>query len=1318
MAISSESVVHPRSLSVSAKLGGIFLLLAVTATGNLYLSNTMHDSLANIASIVNQSGRLRYLSQQSALQSSSFVQEPSEAVRQSMLATKNEFETHYAGVANQTGNLTSLMRSAGDNLERHLGLIGQTWQRQHVALERVLTEPDMAARQAAQREVAIAATVMLSEADHLVGALEKAARTANQRIDFIIFLVQALEVLLMLWVFFYVRSRIAAPILKLTDFTRRFAAGERGARMDFHSRDEIGELALTFNTTAAQTEELIGELDKRARENATLAAILEATTDFVSSVSSEGCILYLNRAGYRMLGLAEDENLGRHTITDFHPPEVAKRIFHVALPVAAREGAWTGDGTLRSFAGIDIPVSQVIIAHKGEGGAVDYYSTIMRDMTHSRMLEQRLRSSLDFHLKLMQEFPNPIWRLDRIGKCDYVNRAWLEFTGRALEQELGDGWMEGIHPDDRQRCVDAFLSAVVRRDPFTTEYRMRHRDGGYRWILDHGSPYTDLDGDYAGYLGACYDIDDRKQAELQLLERELQYRTLADSGQALIWASGTDKLCDYFNEVWLEFTGRSLEQELGDGWAEGVHPDDFRRCLEVYTSAFDRREKFSMDYRLRRHDGEYRWIQDDGCPRYDSKGEFIGYIGYCLDVTDRKRAEAALLKLTEELEEKVAERTSDLEHARFDADQANRAKSAFLSAMSHEIRTPMNGVIGMIDVLQQGDLDSQQVEMADLIHESAFSLLAIIDDILDFSKIEANRLEIERAPMPLVDTVEMTCSMLDRLASRKNVELALFIDPAIPEDVLGDAVRLRQVLVNLTNNAIKFSSGQDRPGRVSVRAVLVESTLEQILVEFQVADNGIGMDKETLAGLFTPFTQADVSTTRRFGGTGLGLAISHHLVELMGGETAVQSEPGKGSTFTVRLPFALLPEVSGEEPSEVAGLSCLVVGDTDDGLAGELAAYLTHGGAAVERAALAAAGERASALPPGLWVWVIATGEEPPSPDNLRTIAHARPEQDIRFVVIGRGHRRKPKIAASDLVMLDGNVLKRRMFLKAVAIAAGRAQEEVEMLFPSKSEITVKPQSREEALRQGRLVLVAEDNEINQKVILRQLALLGFAADVADNGRLALELWRSGDYALLFSDLHMPEMDGYELSAAIRAAEKNGKTRISIIAFTANAIKGEAERCRAIGMDDYLSKPVQLVKLKAMLEKWLPTVEVAADAGLRCANPIYGAGASAPVDVNALKALVGDDEATIREFLHDFRISAAKIAVELRTACAAGQATAAGALAHKLKSSARSVGALALGELCAGMEKAGKAGDTETLEALLPRFEQELLGVEGFIAGY
>lgn len=534
----------------------------------------------------------------------------------------------------------------------------------------------------------------------------------------------------------------------------------------------------------------------------------------------------------------------------------------------------------------------------------------------------------------------------------------------------------------------------------------------------------------------------------------------------------------------------------------------------------------------------------------------------------------------------------------------------------------------------------------------------------------------------------------------------MFADPALPARVMGDPGRLRQILVNLANNAIKFSSGRDRHAKVSVRATHgIESEPGKISVNFSVSDNGIGIDAETQSRLFTPFTQADTSTTRNFGGTGLGLAISHQLVEIMGGEITVTSELGKGAVFTVRVQFTLPAEqavATDIQLSPIAGLCCLVVGN-EDNLAGDMAVYLAHDGAQVEHVADSNAARLwLDNRPAGLCIVIIESTEASP-PEELRAAANASPGLDVRFVMIGRGKRRSSRVEAPNQIALDAEVMHRRALLEAVAIAAGRSEVQNMGILPGSKGGAVASLSREEARRLGRLILIAEDNEINQKVIQQQLTLLGHTADIADNGREALKLWQSRNYCIVLTDLHMPEMDGYELTMNIRTAEMDDPSahgsHTPIIAFTANALKGEAEHCLAIGMDGYLSKPVQLANLKAMLDKWLP------------------AATFAPINVNVLKSLVGDDESTIAEFLHDFHISANEIAAELRAANAQGDTMAAGAAAHKLKSSARSVGALALGELCAEMEQAGKIGDRETLAALLPGFEQELAKVDLYLSG-
>ncbi|CAN5488047.1 hypothetical protein BH11PSE9_BH11PSE9_25450 [soil metagenome] len=578
-----------------------------------------------------------------------------------------------------------------------------------------------------------------------------------------------------------------------------------------------------------------------------------------------------------------------------------------------------------------------------------------------------------------------------------------------------------------------------------------------------------------------------------------------------------------------------------------------------------------------------------------------------MDITARRQDQTALRELNADLEARVAARTAELTLAREDAEQANRAKSSFLAAMSHEIRTPMNGVIGMIDVLEQSHLKASQAEIVKTVRESAYALLSIVDDVLDFSKIEAGHFQIEHEPMSIEDVVEHACDTLDHLANAKGVVLKIEIDPDLPAMVCGDAQRLRQVLLNLIGNAIKFSSGKGAVGRVGVRARRVRPMGEPggdtgpCQAEFAVIDNGIGMDDETLSRLFTPFTQADDSTTKRFGGTGLGLSISSRLAGLMGGTIEVISEPGHGSRFTMCLPF--------DVPSAAQG--------------------------------------------------------------------------DVQAFVDSR---------SGGFDTFDGETMPMPM--------AGPGETE-----------------------EGRLILVAEDNEINQKVIRKQLALLGFATHIVTDGREALDRSRQGSYAMLLTDLHMPAMDGYELTAAIRREETAG-THLPIVALTANALKGEARRCREVGMDDYMTKPLQLTDLHAMLMKWMPADakptplrrprstdsrrQALMDDSIR-PSPLPA------VDLGILTALVGTDATVIGELLDAFRKSATRSSEAIRQGVAANNNKAVADAAHILKSGARSIGAKRLGSICHDMETSADAGRPAELATQLPRFETELADVKQFL---
>ncbi len=795
------------------------------------------------------------------------------------------------------------------------------------------------------------------------------------------------------------------------------------------------------------------------------------------------------------------------------------------------------------------------------------------------------------------------------------------------------------------------------------------------------------------FTGIVRDITARKAGEAQ---RDRFFNLPVD----MLCIAGADGYFKRLNPAFSATLGWTIEELLARPFLDFVHPNDRVKTMAEMEKLGFGMPTLSFENRYQCKDGSWKWLSWKTQPVPE---EGLLY-ATARDVTENKLAEEVGQRLT-----------TELEHAKRDAEQANRAKSQFLATMSHEIRTPMNGVIGMVDVLHQTSLRGYQVEMVDLIRESAYSLLAIIDDILDFSKIEAGKLEIDNTPIEVAAVVKATCGMLVHVASRKRVELTLFVDPQIPPALLGDAMRLRQVLVNLASNAIKFSSSDERQGRVSVRAVLVEQGSEQVTVEFRVTDNGIGMSDTILSKLFTPFTQADASTTRQFGGTGLGLTIARHLVGLMGGEITVASEPGQGSTFCARIPLTRtqLPSAQQQEASAVAGLRCIVVGGAES-MADDLASYLAHAGAAVTRAPdLAVAHAEAAAKEPGQYVWVIDAAQQVPAPDELRAAAAGRQDAENRFVVIGRGQRRRPRTEAPDLVTIDGNTLTRQTFINTVALAAGRTELDDTLIHPGKGESEFRPPERSQAARTGRLILVAEDNETNQQVIQRQLALLGFAADLVSDGREALERWENGSYALLLTDLHMPRMDGYDLARAIRLGEA-GRPRIPIIALSANALRGEAERCRVAGMDDYLSKPAPLSELKAVLEKWLPA---AGDTRPQEQAMAAAAGDSqVPVEPGVLAGLVGDDPDAMQRIMDIFRGALPAAVTELREACTAGDAGRAGVAAHKLKSSSRSIGALRLGNLCAEMEKAGRSGDAANLAELLPRFEAEVAAVQAHLA--
>lgn len=614
-----------------------------------------------------------------------------------------------------------------------------------------------------------------------------------------------------------------------------------------------------------------------------------------------------------------------------------------------------------------------------------------------------------------------------------------------------------------------------------------------------------------------------------------------------------------------------------------------------------------------------------------------------------------------------------LAEARDAAEAASRAKGMFVATVSHEIRTPMNGVLGMIEVLAHTPLNADQTDAVKTIRDSAHALLHLVDEILDFSRIEAKRMELERVPVEVGVMVEGICASLATLAHDKGVDLYPFVDPALPEWIWGDPTRLRQILSNLIGNAIKFSSGQPRRGRVAVRMSAVDKELC-----ITVSDNGIGMSAATVAGLFiTPFTQAEATTTRRFGGTGLGLVICKRLTDLMQGSIRADSAVGSGTTMTVRLAL----EPAGGSPRhfcELNDIDCIVVESA--GLAdADLRAYLEAAGASVCVVPdLAVAAQRGAGR-------LLATLIQAAGPDPARTAANALQHcPSLGHVLINRSMHTPEAIAG--VIQLSGAALRRGALLRAVAATLGLASPEVthEAGWSDLAGIVAQAVTVAEARAAGRLILLAEDDETNRKVILRQLDLLGYAAEVGCDGRQALALWRQGEYALLLTDLHMPDMDGYTLAATIRREEAEGR-HMPILALTANAQREEINRVLALGMDEYLTKPIPLKLLQQTLVRWLPPVQATTPLP---EVPMLVTDGAAALDLAVLKNLVGDNVPVLIDLLHDFQLSLQGLAPEILAAGEQRDFRGLKMLAHTLKSPARSFGALALGNLCQDLESA------------------------------
>jgi two-component system, sensor histidine kinase and response regulator len=1081
-----------------------------------------------------------------------------------------------------------------------------------------------------------------------------------------------------------------------------FHSGESGLVAGF-----VG--ALLDVTQRQRNEENLRKLSRAVEQSPTSIVITNVAGD----------IEYVNPAFEALTGYTSEEVIGRNPRilkSGLTPPNVYQDMW----PQLRAGNVWVGEFANRKKNGEIFWETAYISPIRNPEGVITHLVAVKQDVTLRKKMDDEL-SRLAHVTRSIGEF---VIITDTHARITYVNKAVTDRFGYAAEEIVDHRLEEFLSPSTDPILIRGILRGTIRGG-WGGDLRGVMKGGEEFWMSLTTSLLTQEEH-VIGVVVVGRDIAERKHAEELLKKSEVQFRSVWEHSQDGMRLMDPEGYVLMVNEAFCRMVGKTRAELEGSMIDAFYAPGDSTRVLQQYRQRFETRtvEKF-FEREMLLWDNRRVWFAVSNTI-LEVEGQQPMLLSLFRDITERKIAEQALADHAAELlvaKSKAEEQARMLElqavelrQAKEEALRASRFKSEFVANMSHEIRTPMNGVIGMTGLLLDTRLTEEQREYAEIIRTSGDALLTIINDILDFSKMEAGKLTLENTDFDVRATLEEAVDLLASRAHEKQLEITHAVDDDVPAMVHGDPGRLRQVLVNLLSNAIKFTES----GEVTVRLRLLQKDNGTRDLRFEVRDTGIGLTAEGRGKLFQPFSQADGSTTRRFGGTGLGLMISKQLVELMGGTIGADSVFGEGSTFwfTVRFNVSARIVPVSLDARALIGRRVLIVDDNHTSrsiLLHQLDRWGMRCFAAPDAIEALRLMHEGAAL--GDPYALVLVDMHMPGMDGSSLTATIKNDPVLRKTTIvmlssiGGGH--VPVDADDGVALCLTKPVKEGALYEALLTVLEGSE-------PGVSTANATP-VREVAKRTGMVlrILVAEDNPVNQKVALRMFTKMGCRADVVGNGKEAVEAVQAVPYDMVFMDCNMPDVDGFEATRMIRALETHHKHTV-IIAMTANALKGDKEKCIEAGMDDYIAKPVRQNDLAAMVDQWSGDKNPAPDIPVAPAVPHE---VLAPaVDAARLDELaeLGDEEDPewLASILEKFVEDAASRIVKLVVASESADAAQLGQVAHALKGSSGNIGAAGMVATCQQLQALGKSGSVQGAGDLIAALEKEFARVRTALGSY